>query len=535
MNSKRYSFFLIFVSTVLIFSCAKRGSITGGPKDETPPVFIRSSPANFSTSFKSKEIRIYFDELVTIQDAQQVIVSPPMKIKPEVTPIGYPAKFIKIVFKDTLIAETTYNINFGSSIVDNNEKNPVKFFQYVFSTGKVLDSLTFKGSVKDAFKQKLAENISVHLYEVDEEYTDSIVYNDFPRYISNTLDSTVFEFKNIKAGKYKLIALQDKASNYTFEPKIDKIGFLSETINIPQDSVAELSIFKETPEFKFVRAKQLSKNQFTIGYEGVIENPEISIMGVPKDSVQTTFFKDPKKDTLNVWVKPFFAQDSLVFLAKSKIATDTLVSRYKDQFKDSLKLEVANKTVKLKEDLLLTANTPFGEINTEFAELIDKDTLPVSFTQKFDTFKNELKITFDKKEDSKYALKLFPGAITDFLGNTNDTLVLNTKTLAEAEYGKLLLKLGQTEGESLIVQLVQGEDRIIEEVVLTDGKTTVDFESIKPGDYSVRIIFDDNKNGVRDTGNYLKNIQPEKIFYYPKPLTVRANWDVKQDIIFTEE
>jgi len=224
-----------------------------------------------------------------------------------------------------------------------------------------------------------------------------------------------------------------------------------------------------------------------------------------------------------------------VFLAKSKIATDTSVSRYKDQFKDSLKLEVANKTVKLKEDLLLTANTPFGEINTEFAELIDKDTLPVSFTQKFDTFKNELKITFDKKEDSKYALKLFPGAITDFLGNTNDTLVLNTKTLAEAEYGKLLLKLRQTEGESLIVQLVQGEDRIIEEAVLTDGKTTVDFESIKPGDYSVRIIFDDNKNGVRDTGNYLKNIQPEKIFYYPKPLTVRANWDVKQDIIFTEE
>jgi len=190
--------------------------------------------------------------LVTIQDANQVIVSPPMKIKPEVTPIGFPGKYIKIKFKDTLLAETTYNINFGSSIVDNNEKNPVKFFQFVFSTGKVLDSLTFKGSVKDAFKQKLAENISVHLYEVNDAYTDSIVYNDFPRYISNTLDSTVFEFKNIKAGKYKLIALQDKASNYTFEPKLDKIGFLTETITIPEDTVAEISIFKETPEFKFV-------------------------------------------------------------------------------------------------------------------------------------------------------------------------------------------------------------------------------------------------------------------------------------------
>jgi len=44
----------------------------------------------------------------------------------------------------------------------------------------------------------------------------------------------------------------------------------------------------------------------------------------------------------------------------------------------------------------------------------------------------------------------------------------------------------------------------------------------------------DNENGVRDTGNYLKQIQPEKIYYYPKPITVRANWDVKQEIIFTE-
>ena len=231
MNSNRLHFFLVFISTLLIISCAKRGSIGGGPKDETPPVFVRSSPPNFSTSFKSDEIRLYFDELVTIQDAQQVIVSPPMKIKPEVSPIGYPAKFIKIQFKDTLLAETTYNINFGSSIVDNNEKNPIKFFQFVFSTGKVLDSLTFKGSVKDAFKQTLDKNIAVYLYELNEKYSDSAVFKEYPRYISNTLDSTQFEFKNIKAGKYKLIALYDKANNYTYEPKLDKIGFSTDTIS----------------------------------------------------------------------------------------------------------------------------------------------------------------------------------------------------------------------------------------------------------------------------------------------------------------
>ena len=533
MNNNRLHFFLVFVSTLLIISCAKRGSIGGGPKDEDAPVFVRSSPPNFSTSFKAKEIRIYFDELVTIQDAQQVIVSPPMKIKPEVTPVGYPSKFIKIQFKDTLLAETTYNINFGSSIVDNNEKNPVKFFQFVFSTGKVLDSLTFKGSVKDALKQKLDENIAVYLYELNETYNDSAVFKEYPRYISNTLDSTIFEFKNLKAGKYKLIALKDKANNYTYEPKLDKIGFFSETISIPEDSIAEIAIFKETPEFKFVRANQVSKNQFSVGYEGNLEEPELTVLGIPKDSIQTIFFKNPKKDSLNLWIKPFFAQDSLVILAKSKTVTDTLVSRYKDQFADSLKLEVSSKTLKLREDMVITANTPFGELNTELASFVDQDTLPVPYTQKFDAFKNELKVAFEKKEDSKYALQLLPGAITDFLGGVNDTIVLKVTTLPESEYGKLFLKLGQVDTENLIVQLIQGE-KTKEEVLLTDGKSTIDFTNLNPGDYTIRIIFDDNKNGVRDTGNYLQQIQPEKVYYYPKPITIRANWDVKQDVIFDE-
>jgi len=533
MNTRQLHFFLIFISTLFILACAKRGSIGGGPKDETPPVFVRSSPPNFSTDFRANEIRIYFDELVTIQDAQKVLVSPPMKIKPEITPVGFPAKYIKIKFKDTLKPETTYNINFGSSIIDNNEKNPIKFFQFVFSTGKVLDSLSFKGSVKDAFKKELADNISVHLYEVNEAYTDSTVFKEFPRYISNTLDSTLFEFKNIKAGKYKLIALEDKASNYTFEPKEDKIGFLERTISIPEDSIAEITIFKEASEFKYVRAKQVSKNQFNIGYEGALENPELEILGVSKDSIQTTFFKDSKKDTLNLWVKPFFVQDSLIIITKSKTVTDTLVSRYKDQYKDSLKLTVSSKTLSLKEDMVITANTPFGKLNNELVNFINQDTLPVNFTQEFDSFKNELRISFNKKEDSKYALKLLPGAITDFLGNTNDTLVLKVNTKLESEYGKLFLTFGKTDSKTLIVQLVQNE-KMKKEAILTDEKNSINFESLNPGDYGIRVIFDDNNNGVRDTGNFLKQIQPEKIFYYPKTITVRANWDVKQEIIFTK-
>ncbi len=530
MNNRKLHFFLVFISTLFIIACAKRGSIGGGPLDMEAPIFVRSSPPNFSTDFSSNEIRIYFNELITIKDAQNVLVSPPMKIKPEISPVGFPAKYVKIKFKDTLKPETTYNINFGSSIVDNNESNPLPFFQFVFSTGKVLDSLTFKGSVKDAFKKDLADNISVHLYEVNEAYTDSTVFKEFPRYVSNTLDSTIFDFKNLKAGKYKLVALEDKANNYTFEPKLDKIGFLEKTISIPEDTIAELTIFKEVPEFKYVRAKQISKHQFSVGYEGYLEEPELSILGAPKDSlVKTTFFKDPKKDSLNLWVTPFFEQDSLLIVTKSKTTVDTLVSRYKDQYADSLKLKVVSEKLTLKEDLVITAKTPINEFNTEFVNLIDQDTLPVTFTQKYDRFKNELRIAFDKKEDSKYALKLLPGAITDFIGNTNDTLVLKANTAPESDYGKLVLSFNKTENQTLIIQLLQ-RDTVKEEVVISEEKSSIEFESLNPGDYDIRVVFDNNNNGVRDTGNYLKQIQPERIYYHDEPVNVRANWDVTQTI-----
>jgi len=532
MNNRQLRFFLVFISTLFIIACAKRGSIGGGPLDMDPPVFLRSTPPNLSTDFNANEIRIYFNELVTVKDPQNVLVSPPMKIKPEISPVGFPSKYVKIKFKDTLKPETTYNINFGSSIVDNNESNPVAFFQFVFSTGKVLDSLTFKGSVKDAFNKELPKNISVHLYEVNEAYTDSTIFKEFPRYVSNTLDSTIFDFKNLKAGKYKLVALEDKASNYTFEPRLDKIGFLEKTISIPEDSIAELTIFKEEPEFKYVRAKQVSKHQFSIGYEGKLENPEISVLGTPKDSlVKTTFYKDPKKDSLNLWVTPFFEQDSLLIVTKSKTTLDTLVSRYKDQYADSLKLRVVSKRLTLKEDMVITANTPISELNTEFVNLIDQDTLPVDFTQKYDRFKNELRISFPKKEESKYALKLLPGALTDFIGNANDTIVLNSNTVLESVYGTLVLTFNKTDNSSLIIQLLQGNN-VSKEVLVSGSENSIEFKSLNAGEYDVRVIFDENSNGVRDTGNYLKQIQPEKIFYHNKTITVRANWDVTQNISF---
>lgn len=111
----------IALLVLLALGCASRGRPGGGPIDETPPEIVSESPANLTTNFKAKEIRIRFNEYIKVKDLQkQLIISPPMKYQPVITPQGSASKEIRIKILDTLEANATYAFNFGNSIVDGN-------------------------------------------------------------------------------------------------------------------------------------------------------------------------------------------------------------------------------------------------------------------------------------------------------------------------------------------------------------------------------------------------------------------------------
>ncbi|MEO8516841.1 MAG: Ig-like domain-containing protein, partial [Flavobacterium sp.] len=191
-----------FCSLFIIVSCAKRGTITGGDKDITPPKITSSNPKNFSTNFSAKTIKINFNEYIKIKDLQKnLIISPPMETPATILPQGGASKYLTIKINDTLKANTTYSFNFGESIVDNNEGNVLPQLKYVFSTGALIDSLTVEGIIKDSYEKETDSFVNVMLYEVDEKYNDSIIYKQTPRYITNTLDSLkTFKIENVKAG-----------------------------------------------------------------------------------------------------------------------------------------------------------------------------------------------------------------------------------------------------------------------------------------------------------------------------------------------
>ncbi|WP_369998494.1 Ig-like domain-containing protein [Winogradskyella sp.] len=527
MRSFLYQIFFIISIAITLVSCANRGSPSGGDKDEEPPVIVDEVPENFSTNFKGDEIRIYFDEYVKINDIRkQLIISPPMDVDPVIIPMGSASKYISIKIKDTLQKNTTYAFNFGESIVDNNEGNPYPYYRYVFSTGDTIDSLSVRGYVEDALLEEPDTFISVMLYEVDSTYTDSIVYKEKPRYITNTLDSlTTFSIDNIKAGTYKLIALKDKNGNYKFDQKDDKIAFHEEFISVPSAAEYKLTMFKEEANFKAIKPKQEGRNKIMFPYEGDYESMRIEVLGGKPEGYQTRIVKDATKDTLYYWYKPDFEIDTTLFLVTNEKYVDTFKHRFRKLDADSLEIKtVTSGTLNFENEFTVEANIPLTKIDTSKIKLINRDSTEIAFEVEYDSILNRYRFPVQKEEGEKYFFEMLPGTFTDFYEGTNkDTLNYTFRTKMKSEYGNIRVNLRNAKFP-LIVQLVDKNGVVLYERYTTESPV-VDFTNLSPRQYGLRVIYDSNGNGKYDTGNYLLGIQPERVSYSPPIEEVRASFD----------
>ncbi len=535
MKRTAIQFFGLLVCILCFSHCAKKGRPTGGPKDTIPPVILKSNPANFTTHFSGDEIRVYFDEYIKLKDLQQnLIVSPPLKYQPIITP-STSAKVLKIKILDTLKENTTYVFNFGLSVVDNNEGNEFEYYKYVFSTGDYIDSLNLKGAVNDLLLPTQDKKITVMLYEWNEAFNDSIVFTEKPTYITTTkAKDSSYELSNLKEGNYKLMALKEEISNYTFQPAKDKIAFLSEPITLPTDSSFTLHLFKETPDFKMTRPSHISKNKIAFGFEGPIDSLEIKPLFTLPEGFEYNILKDSKSDSLNFWFKPAFdieVTDTLQFEAHNRGQRDTLYVKLRDLFADSLQVNTVGGTSIIPRDSVkLQFNTPLTAIQAEKVLVMDKDSVSVVPEVFRDEVRNQAIILFPKKDEMIYSIEILPEAFTDFYENTNDTLKYTYRTKAVSDYGTLNFTLQGVNKFPVIIELVDANLKVAATEYLTENKA-VYFDYINPGSYYLRIVYDANKNKTWDTGNYLEQRQPESIIYYPKKIEIRSNWSLNENFI----
>ena len=225
---------LLFFAGAFLSRCASIGTPTGGPKDTLPPVVVAVVPEDGATNFKSKSIYIEFDEYVQLKDQQkEIYVSPAMGKKPVFTMRG--RGIYSQIKDDSLLPETTYAIEFGSSVADNNESNALHGLRYVFSTGNTIDSLICSGYTEDSYTADSLGKSFIWFYEADSVETpdtyDSTIFKYKPSKIARSQNNGIFIAQNLKPVPYRVYAIFDANDNQTYEPSIDKVGFVDGVYN----------------------------------------------------------------------------------------------------------------------------------------------------------------------------------------------------------------------------------------------------------------------------------------------------------------
>ena len=520
---------LFFVIVILVVSCAVQVAPEGGLKDSEPPHLVSSKPPNYSTSFPGKEIELNFDEYVSLNEiSSQLIVSPLLKYSPE-TRIRKKSILIKI--RDTLLENTTYTMNFGQGIMDNNEGNKLDNFQFVFSTGSVIDSLDITGKIIKAIDLKTEKGILAMLYNKSD---DSLPYLERPVYFSRTNDSGQFRISNISPGDYKLVGLKEADGNYLYTPGEEMIGFNDNPVSANSENV-NLKVFNEVTSVRLLRAYSefpgkvvlvFNTSAVTLQWKWLTDTTKLKIFA-------QNYSKE--SDTISIWYKNI-TSDSLSFYFNHKSSNDTVTLRL---FKktDEVKgrkgpaMEISNgENQTTVQDLYLPyhlqCNRPIEK--AEFDKIIFlEDSLPVKLQYVFtDSLKMNINVNHKWKPKGRYSFFIPSGTFTDIYGNKNDTVKIEFITHGENDYGSITIKFQKTDSVPYVVQLIDDKSSVYREFKTTTD-TVIELTNLDPRVYNVKFIQDINGNGKWDTGNYLKKIQPENIDFYPEPITVRANWDVE--------
>ena len=236
---KLFNIFLAVSIWLMLWSCASIGTPSGGPRDEDPPRFVRSNPAPGATNFNNRRVVITFDEIINVKDAfSKVVISPTSAQTPRVSSNG---RNVFIEFQDSLRPNTTYTVDFGNAIEDNNEGNKLQSFSYTFSTGSELDTLRISGMVLAARDLEPQQGMLVGVYRVDSagaEVADTTFRRTPLERIAKTDDRGRFTVRGLKPGNYRVFALADVNNDFRWDNPQEDIAFTSFTVSPTSERIS---------------------------------------------------------------------------------------------------------------------------------------------------------------------------------------------------------------------------------------------------------------------------------------------------------
>jgi hypothetical protein len=531
---KRYFYFLTgaFFSLILLaLGCASVQPPTGGPKDKTPPKVIRETPKNLSLNFATKEIDIEFDEFIKLaQEFKEISISPSLNKLPT---FKYKKNILSIRFPDSLEKNTTYTINFGKSIIDYNEGNILKNYSYVFSTGNVIDSLSISGNVVQSLNKKPEIEIPVFIIPTRQ---DSL-FRKKPANIFTTTDSLGnFTFNNLKPDTYRIYALKEPGGGDRVYNSInEEIAFLADSIVLTKNITGvNLHTFKEIPPvFSTVDRKISGDGRMFFTFNQAMNKPSLKILNSKELDNQKAVEFNIKGDTASLWI-PEMSFDSLnVAVQNNLIALDTVVLKRakRDTYTKTLTVRDNLTFTELSQQtgLLLTLSAPATSFDIEKITILDDTTRIKNFKVIKDTTSvRRYKIDYPWRPGHGYTIRLADNTFTGPFGS-NKYYTSSFKLSANDNFGNLTLAVTVPSSGDYLIELLNDKENVIK-INKISGSAKIPYRNLPAGKYSIRVIYDINKNGKWDTGNVLQKKQPEPVWNSDKIISLRSNWDMDESL-----
>lgn len=569
-------------------ACASIGNPSGGPRDEDPPVVVRSNPAPYSVNFNGRRVTIDFNELVNVKDAfTKVTVSPVPAEMPRVSSSG---RRVTVQFSDTLLPNTTYTIDFGNSIEDNNEANKLGNLSLTFSTGPELDTLRISGMVLGARDLEPQQEMLVGIHSIT---ADSAFKKLKLERVTKTDDRGRFTVRGLKPGSYRVFALGDLNNDYRWDNPAEDIAFydvlvspttepalaidsIYDKLTGKLDTVVEREYTRYLPNDILLNAFNTNyKPQYLTDYQRVDSTrlklifnaraaslPELSIVGAERMKDWYVVEKSRYNDTLTYWLKPqsLILTDTLRVAARY-LRTDSAqqLTEISDTLRFLTQRPKATKKKKKKEEADTVPQMRFLDINIlsasnhevfapvvfEFSEPLDtlhmqgirlmqkEDTLwrpvkmPPEITRNDTLNPRVFKLTYPWQYGTSYKMTVDSLAATSIYGLFNKGLDYEFTVKKQEDYSNLRFVLSSLpDSVPMFVELLNRSDEPIRAVPVHNG--VAEFNNVDPGEYYARVVEDTNGNGEYDTGDFDTGRQPELVSYFPNALKLKKNWSIEQ-------
>ena len=580
----------IIFFAIMVFSPSCANTTTppsGGPKDTIPPVITEIYPilGQVNVPVKKTQLKIEFNEYVTVKDPKSLYLSPPLE---KAAKFKLKGKSVIVYFESDLDSNKTYTLDLTNAIGDNNEGNMFPGFTLVFSTGDVIDTMMVTGLVQDCNSLKPLKGATVMLYK---DHADSAVFLKRPDAAVKTDEWGFFVLRNIQDTVYRMYALIDENNNNKYDPETEKIAFIDslvtpvvvvndtlpelqkydmkDTVNcLARNTEYELNIFKEKPSKQMIVNKERvgERTAYITFMAPYAQVDSIWVKGVPSDKLITQF--NIVQDSLEIWVNDPKPQPDTLVLNVKYLKTDTL--GLLNSFTEEIKLLKPKKSTgkSSTRDIKKEDTTAVFKITAQ-PETVEQYGFTIEFTyplveSAFDslTFRylnprqqesiGRYTVTQDSLNLRKYVVrpseKLQPGyeyflkvphrKFKDINGFYNDSSEVKVTLPNDDKLSSMILVLTNVKNKYIVDLLNEKRDKVLRSYIV-DGDQSLIFPYLKAGKYSIRITEDLNRNGIVDTGILLEHKQPEKVRFYKLEdgtflLDIPEMMELQQDIDVAE-